>query len=360
MYLKEIKNRDLRFDILKVIGIFCIILAHFETGKIVFQLRNFVVPLMVICSGALYYHSLQRSNLTFFEYIKKRVARLLAPSWMFLFLYFLLIFIICFMTKDNYPYSWSDILKEFVLRSRIIGLWIIRVFILVSFTALFLYKIYLYFENKLQFLFLLCLIYLLYELSYKMLSVYDSSIIFKLLKKTVFELIPYGCLFGLGMSISSLKQKTVFLLSLLFFIIFSILFLIKSSYVYPVSTQLYKYPPRLYYLSYAIFATLFLYIFFSNIKIGNNKIKNIIIFLSSSSLWIYLWHWFFLRYSISIAQNWFLLPPEIINNCVINYLLVVILSILITFLQKISINYVINRIPMGKRTEKFLSITFLH
>lgn len=40
-------------DFLKLVGLFCIILAHVGPPAVVMQLRNFDVPLMVILSGML-------------------------------------------------------------------------------------------------------------------------------------------------------------------------------------------------------------------------------------------------------------------------------------------------------------------
>ncbi|MEA5509778.1 hypothetical protein VB715_08375 [Crocosphaera sp. UHCC 0190] len=54
---RVIRTRSLEFDILKTLGIFCIILAHTlpKTEVFIYQLRNFDVPLMVIVSGALFW-----------------------------------------------------------------------------------------------------------------------------------------------------------------------------------------------------------------------------------------------------------------------------------------------------------------
>ena len=40
-------------DFLKLLGLFCIILAHVNPPAIIMQIRNFDVPLMVILSGFL-------------------------------------------------------------------------------------------------------------------------------------------------------------------------------------------------------------------------------------------------------------------------------------------------------------------
>jgi peptidoglycan/LPS O-acetylase OafA/YrhL len=353
------ESRDLRVDILKVIGLFCIILAHVGTGQVIFQVRNFDVPLMVICSGALFFISTKQTNLAYSAYVKKRLERLLAPSWMFLIIYFSLIYSLNSITKNNFPYSSVDILQEFILRSKIIGLWIIRVFILVSLIAPFIFNLYLRVKNEMIFLLILLGVYLFYEACYGILSIYNSSLIFKLMEKSIFEMIPYGCLFGIGISLAHLKKRTILVLSMIFLAIFVFLFLIKISSGYPVDTQLYKYPPRLYYLSYAIFVSLLLWIVFSYIEIKNRIALALILFLSSSSLWIYLWHWFILYYSLSIERKLFY-SASLSRHSFVTFSIVVIASIVLTFLQKKVVIWILQKIPMKERTGKMLSIIFLN
>jgi hypothetical protein len=216
MYSEVTTNRDVKFDILKVIGLLSIILAHVDTGDLVFQLRNFDVPLMVICSGALFCYSMQRSELWFWAYVRKRVARLLSPSYVFLCIYFFLVLVMCLISDKSYPYSGSTMIQEFFLRSRIVGLWIVRVFLLVSLAAPFLFKLYTRFEKKSKYLLTICLIYVSYEVIYRMFSVFESSILFKIMEKSLFEMVPYSCLFGIGIALTSLRKRTICLMALFF------------------------------------------------------------------------------------------------------------------------------------------------
>lgn len=49
--MKRLKN----IDVLKFIGLFCIILAHGFPPNIIFQIRNFDVVLMIMISTYLYF-----------------------------------------------------------------------------------------------------------------------------------------------------------------------------------------------------------------------------------------------------------------------------------------------------------------
>lgn len=55
-------------------------------------------------------------------------------------------------------------------------------------------------------------------------------------------------------------------------------------------TQDFKYPPRIYYLSYAIAVSAFLYMWCDRLTVKNKYIRQAIEYLSSNSMWIYLWH----------------------------------------------------------------------
>lgn len=134
-----VKDRIIFIDYLKIIGLFCIILAHVCTNQYILQIRNFDVPLMVVISGFLAIDSYKRSienNQSIFNYYWKRISWLLIPTWMFLSLYFLLVFLLVFITKGNYPYSFSTILRSFLLLDGIGYVWIIRVPDLLSFNTL--------------------------------------------------------------------------------------------------------------------------------------------------------------------------------------------------------------------------------
>lgn len=59
-------------------------------------------------------------------------------------------------------------------------------------------------------------------------------------------------------------------------------------------TQLFKYPPRIYYLSYSIFCSLILWIVKDNLTyfIGkiSARISGYMAYMGSHTIWIYLWH----------------------------------------------------------------------
>lgn len=87
-------QRDFKLDTLKAIALLCIILAHVAPPAWLMQMRNFDVPLMVLISGDLAGRAITKKKLNYFEYLKKRVFRLVKPVWIFLVIFFIFMFAI--------------------------------------------------------------------------------------------------------------------------------------------------------------------------------------------------------------------------------------------------------------------------
>ena len=193
-----LKDRVIFIDYLKVIGLFCIILAHVCSNQYILQVRNFDVPLMVIISGFLAIDSYKRSienNSSLFSYYWKRISRLLIPTWIFLSLYFALVFLFVLIVKGNYPYSSSTILRSFLLLDGIGYVWIIRVYLICSILT----PVFFYFNDKIKsnsmkFIILL-IMYVLYEL-FVFSGINESNAIFEFI---IAYAIPYGIIYVLGM-----------------------------------------------------------------------------------------------------------------------------------------------------------------
>ena len=286
-----LKDRVIFIDYLKVIGLFCIILAHVCSNQYILQVRNFDVPLMVIISGFLAIDSYKRSmenNSSLFSYYWKRISRLLIPTWIFLSLYFALVGVIIFFTKGNYPYSFLTILRSFLLLDGIGYVWIIRVYLICAYMT----PLVFYFNDKIEsgkmkFLILL-VIYTLYE-GIVFLKIHDSSLIFNFI---IAYAIPYGIIYVFGMLSKKTSPNDDMKISIIFFMIFifsSICIFLICNEIQP--TQIMKYPPTIYYISYALFMSFLLLSIFKRISL---KKVDFIEFCSRSSLWIYLWHILFL------------------------------------------------------------------
>jgi fucose 4-O-acetylase-like acetyltransferase len=112
--------RDLRIDLLRFIGISLIIFAHTSPPSILFQMRNFDVPLMVVLSGMSF--SLSGMKSSYFEYIFGRFKRLVLPVWSFLLLFFMCRYFF------GAGFELKETIGSFLLVGGIGFVWIIKVF----------------------------------------------------------------------------------------------------------------------------------------------------------------------------------------------------------------------------------------
>ena len=123
-------HRDTRLDILRGVGLLCIILAHVGPPVLVMQLRNFDVPLMVLVSGASF--SLSRTQKQDYNrYLYSRFLRLVIPTWLFLAFFFGVTFFASFLANRQFPFSVEEVLSSFALMSGIGYVWVIRVLFMI-------------------------------------------------------------------------------------------------------------------------------------------------------------------------------------------------------------------------------------
>ena len=112
-------------------------------------------------------------------------------------------------------------------------------------------------------------------------------------QNTILCVVPYAVLFALGLRIPQLNIRQMIIFMLLAFTAFavagSILWNASGAFV---PTQEFKYPPSIYYLSYALGVSLLLWMVSDNILVlvKQLNIYNPIMFIAQNTIWIYLWH----------------------------------------------------------------------
>ena len=304
-------QRRNELDFLKTVGLLCIILAHVNRPPFLFQLRNFDVPMMVLISGILAQISWERTAVPIRpgQYITKRFIRLVVPTWIFLTFYFLYLYI-----KQALPEP-VIILNTFLLAESGIGfVWIVSVYMICAALTPFVRYVDL---NKGSHAFALAMIYICYELLFRS----GHGLPNLILNNLFYYIVPYGSVLILGFNydrLSAKKKNGIMLASLCIYGILAIHLMMKNGGY--VQTNAWKYPARLYYLSYAIAISFFLL----NICTSHPQCPlfrlRYIRFLSSSSFWIYLWH--ILLLNMVHTRNWFT-----------HFLLVLAGSSLIVYLQ---------------------------
>lgn len=362
---QKVKGRDLRFDLLKTLGILCIILAHCQPPEIIFQIRNFDVPLMVIVSGSLFYLSFKEKKDSFFSYLKKRIPRLIAPVWCFLVFFFVAVYLLSQLTDIPSPYNWNAVWGSFLLRGGTRYVYIIRVFVLMALVAPLVLKLYRAIGNSRRFLLTLIGIYASYEIlnqALKSIRLWPAPLSIAV-KEYLMLCLPYGCLVGLGIVLVQANRKLLigFAIACLsaFLAQAGVLFHLTGQFV---QTQTFKYPPTLYYLSYGVAISLLTYLLVDWIgeKPGLfppafKPVLPWIEFISSASLWIYLWHIFWLFAWQFVVQHQF----SVGTHFAVMFLMITGLSIATTYGQRKGVTHLIQSTKFGQRYATTLTVLFL-
>jgi hypothetical protein len=289
-------SRDSRVDFLKTIGLFCIFLAHANPPGFVFQVRNFDVVLLVFLSGVLSSNVLVNNFEDVKRYWVHRLFRLLIPTWIFLLFFTSAQAVLALVRWGECP-KLMTIARYFLLDGSYI--WIIRVFLLTAFIT----PLVLLIKRKLRpfpVALLTIAVYSAYESSFFLNLEFSFPVMRYIQDKLVGYLIPYGLVTVIGIYSQGLSRRRIFILSSVFFLVFvGFAFLSWRLSGSPVSVQHFKYPPRLYFLSYGLAVSLFLYGasgFLEN-RMGN---RWAVLFSSvaKNSLWLYFWQTLLLDWDI--------------------------------------------------------------
>jgi len=343
--------RDERLDFLRGVGLLCIILAHVGPPVFLFQLRNFDVPLMVLVAGSAFAISNKaKSKYSYIEYVKNRFIRLVAPTWIFLLIFFTITLVTSFLMHKPYPFSSDKILTSFLLSSGIRYVWIMRVFLLVSLIAPFTLNYRRSGDSALwKTSVIIFFVYIAYEIAVYFFPNPNHILLRIILKDILYTVIPYGFIFFAGTrlhDVGSIKILTASLILMLLFIVCAAILFKLNARIVP--TQDYKYPPTIYYILYAMFVSFGLYWFCQTEIYSHIPGKNIILFFGRTSMWIYLWH-ILIIYLISWSH--------ISMNFVQKYIIVLSVSFGIAMVQMIILGKVLVYVD-SEKSKKILKTVF--
>ncbi len=344
-YVLDSVKRNTIYDSLRFFGISCIILAHMSAPKLIFQIRNFDVPLMVLISGISFAQFSSNSYSSYGKYLYSRFTRLILPTWLFLIFYNAADFI----AGNELPGVKNLALQFSLIGGSNIGLWIIRIFFSMALITPFLYRLNDKFKKERTFYIFIISTYLLYEISFYFSKLVLEKQALTVLNIVVYFTVTYGLILLYGLRITSLEKTTLrkhmIIIGSAFAFCLVILFFEYDKFV---ATQIFKYPPRLYYLSYALFISISLYYLFryKNITITNYKL---IQFIGRSTLWIYLWHWFIIKVYHYI---------KIDTNFIIKYFLIYSVTVILVYLQTKLIFFLTDKLHVNKNKKQFIIKVF--
>lgn len=285
-------DRFPRYDILRFFGLMLIILAHCEPPAWLSQLRNFDVPLLIVVS-AMTYGRLYRDRLPNpLEFLKKRLIRLIVPAWLFLSLFFLIVAGYGAATATPFPYSSMQIITSYAFYSGIGYVWILKVFVIIALLTPPMLYLRTLIRNDTLYFSVLIAAYAAYELVVFLAgALITHEKLLEVVENTILIAVPYALLYAYGLKIEGMSRRALFGVSIGAFTLCAL----YAFYIFTVSgtvqeTQIHKYPPQIYYLSFSLGALTLAYMA-SGVKgieaLGMNRF---VAWASQNSLWIYLWH----------------------------------------------------------------------
>ena len=313
-------QRNIIVDSMRIIGLFLIILAHVSPPELLFQLRTFDVPMMVFISGMAYYCA-GKSDINILPYMTSRFKRLVFPVWAFLMIFFL----VTYMFKISVFYDFLNlktIATSFLLLNGIGYVWIIRVFLIIALLSP-LYVNMVKFKSG-TYATIISLMIILISSAMSFLEIRNKAI-YHLLIDIIIPTLTYGAIFIIGykcLTMSKLEKS-------LSFSLFAFISIAMATYAYlnkgiVLGPQDFKYPPTLYYASYSIAMSYLIMTLFEKLLSKKNHLPLFCNFISSNTIWIYLWH-------IPVVE--FFKKTGSIDSFAIKYLAALIISIAITYTQ---------------------------
>lgn len=278
-------KRDTSLDIMRFLGVLIIMVAHSEPPDLIFQLRNFGSPLLVVASALTSSVIYKYKSIDVEVFYKKRLSKLVFPAWIFLTFYFAVVYVFCLLVDKSFFYSKHTLLSSYLFTDGIGYVWILKIYIFLALITPFALKIAKSSQANGAYFYPIIGAYIVYEY-----LVFLGRIYFPELSATVLPVIAYSLLFLYGLKMNKLTSKqllTVSFVSLAIFLSFVAYNFYDTGKF--IQTQEYKYPPSLYYLSYSLFWINIVYILCK--KVLHHWIPPVFSeWFSSNSLWVYLWH----------------------------------------------------------------------
>jgi hypothetical protein len=299
-----------------------IIIAHINAPYFLTVFRCFDVPLMVFVSGLCY--GMKPLGGSIIAFYKKRIFRLIIPTWLFLFV----LFSIEWMIRGALDID--AVLKSFFFyykESYFSYMWIIKVFLLIMLITPLLVQIISKCSYVVIYLIILGLILLEELVAIPLCTAQFGGLLFE---ETIPYLLGYTVFFILGMLTKSYNDKEETKQLIVGGIICISIFIVWFVFHGGLPINDFKYPPQLLFILYGCIMPLVIWKARKIFKVQNiENMSNFskyslafLVFVGQNTLWLYLWHIPFV-----------LIANKIIVNFILRYVFVLLLTVLVTKIQ---------------------------
>lgn len=338
--------RDKSIDVLRAIALIGLVIIHIAPPSLVVkELRSFDVPMMVFLSGVSFMMSSSKDS-SYASYVVKRFQRIIVPTWIFLLIYYFAIIggTIILGKQIHFDILLPQILRNFSLMTSWYP-WVMRLFFIIALLAPLFSSIVNRLNSK-QFVTIFLVLLLVNEV---LIDLTCTNIVKNDWRVIIEMNLPYLLVFYVGTRLKRMCNKEIAIWALLSMVV-SVgiaVFLYATSGDY-ISLQVYKYPPRLYYLSYGFACIFGLWLIRDKIVniLKRVQLFNLFCFIGRHTLWIYLWHIVFV-----------LTVNEKINSSLIRLIIVISGAIVITYIQTFLLNKILVYVEKQK-TKSVLNLIF--
>lgn len=313
-------DRLSQIDLLRGLSILVMIFVHTSAWYLshpaafmVWNLGQFAVPAFVFCSSYLFFKKKDSYLLDkFWQYVKKRIPRLLIPYWIYLGFYFLLL-----VFSQPEKLNLISIVKEATLTTSGLEVnWAVLLFVEIT----LLMPILNYLRERRKTLFLL---YVLFTFGASgLLIFYKVPVNFRLIMW-----LPWSLIVLFSWYIASSEERDWTLPATLFASGFALFFLWILKQNLGLSTVFFhnKYPPSLYYLVWGIFSTTLIYLLAVKGLFNMTFLKKVISFFSIHSYSLFFIHFlviFTILFFIGLNKfTWFSFTGTVLGGSVLLQLL---------------------------------------
>ena len=283
-------GRNLLVDILKSIGTIGVIIAHLLPPLWLFNLRTFDVVALVFASGlTLKWHG--ETFKGYCSYVVKRFRRLIVPTWIFIAIYVVIVQVGVSLDaiSPSYLLSKEKILLTYTLTGGVGYFWIIRVY----FTLALVSPIIVYISENKHFLKFWPLYILVMVGVNELFAIYSDSINTEWIRNLFKGIVVYTCGYAIVEIIAKLSGKKNKVVLIIFTLLVFFMFWVLNDFCAPDRL---KYPPQAVYTFYGLSISLLIAILYEKFRINielpklSSGISNVVMWISSNSLWIYFWH----------------------------------------------------------------------
>jgi len=285
------RQRDLSIDFLRCVGACVVIAAHVGAPDWLFQLRNFGTPMLIVVSALSAAVVYGGAPMDAWAFLRRRMVKLTVPVWTFLTIFFALACGYASLRGKPVPFTLDQAIDSYALRSGIGYVWIFRVYIGIALlTPLLMWARSRVVERRHWFI-ALGASGIAYEVLLALMRghVGEPQVV-QVLEELVFTVMPYAMLFAYGLVLSGMSDAAVARTAAVSLLVFAVMaaFMVLTLGRF-VPTQEMKYPPTLYYLSYAFFWINVL-VLVARSRLVARLPAAALTWFSSHLLWIYLWH----------------------------------------------------------------------